>query len=103
MIRTQLCERIGWTIMVKGCQKRMVVLKNIGSCFYEEAYFILKENAAEEQSCDSGDMIAEANRIIAENQLFPARQSLGAGRCAGWFFGGILCGGGVMTLLLLLL
>lgn len=53
--------------MVRGCEKRVVFLKNTGSEYFEEAYFVLC-------SCADGisekDMIAEANRIIedAENK-----------------------------------
>ena len=49
--------------MVRGCEKKVVFLKNTGSEFFEEAYFVL-HSACESQGGD--DMIAEANRIISE-------------------------------------
>ena len=53
---------------MRGCQKRVVFLKNTGSSIFEGAYFILKED----NICQSGgktecDMVNEASRIIEEN------------------------------------
>ena len=49
--------------MVKGYQKRVVFMKNTGSEFFDEAYFVVCDspNAPSEK-----DMISEANRIIDE-------------------------------------
>ena len=49
--------------MVRGCEKKVVFLKNTGSEFFEEAYFVL---CASFESQGGDDMIAEANRIISE-------------------------------------
>ncbi len=48
--------------MIKGCSKKVIVVKNTGSNMFEEAYFIInpKENARKHS-----DFLAEANRIIA--------------------------------------
>ena len=46
--------------MVKGAQKRMVVVKTADSDMFEEAYFVIRRNAGHR----SMDMLAEANRII---------------------------------------
>ncbi len=51
--------------MVRGYQKRVIHLKNIGSSLFDEAYFIV--NGKEERALGSSDMIKEANRIIKEN------------------------------------
>ena len=51
---------------MRGCQKRVVFLKNIGSDFFEEAYFVLKGNTDMAKYTDA-DIIREANRIIDEN------------------------------------
>jgi len=55
--------------MFRGCQKKIIVLKNTGSDMFDEAYFILRESAASCASITQDDMIAEANRIVAANQL----------------------------------
>ena len=46
--------------MIKGAQKRMIVLKTADSAVFEEAYFVLRR----ENNCGEGDMVTEANRII---------------------------------------
>ncbi len=54
---------------MKGCQKRIIVMKNTGSRLFDEAYFILKENAVRTQAISEHDMVGEAARIISENML----------------------------------
>ena len=51
--------------MVRGYQKRVIHLKNIGSSLFDEAYFIV--NGKEQRDESPSDMIKEANRIIKEN------------------------------------
>ena len=46
--------------MIKGAQKRMIVVKTGESRVFEEAYFVLRR----ESRADRLDMLAEANRII---------------------------------------
>ena len=48
--------------MLKGAQKRMIVVKTSDSKLFEEAYFVLRHESRNEES----DMVAEANRIIEE-------------------------------------
>jgi len=55
-------------MIYKGCQKRMIMLKNTGSEIFDEAYFILKEKA-EKSRISENDMVREANRIIDEKLL----------------------------------
>ena len=77
--------------MYKGNQKRMIAIKDPGSKYFEEAYFIMKEDRERDES-EIKDMIEEANRII-ENGLkkkrparFKAKYALyamsGAGVCS---------------------
>lgn len=56
--------------MIKGCSKRVIVVKNPTGNYFEEAHFILKERFASPQtpSCEA-KMIDEANRIITDNML----------------------------------
>ena len=51
--------------MVKGCERRIIHLKNTGSEAFEEAYFILNDKYHRAEK--GGDMVKEANRIIEEN------------------------------------
>lgn len=52
--------------MVRGYQKRVIFVKNTGSRIFDEAYFVLSER--EPCKREKADMIAEANRIIEENE-----------------------------------
>lgn len=49
--------------MIKGTQKNIIFLKNTGSEFFDEAYFILSHSA---RSKRNEDIVAEASRIIAD-------------------------------------
>ncbi len=51
---------------MRGYQKRVIYLKNTGSRHFEEAYFILREDA-DKKTPSGTEMIEEANRIIKEN------------------------------------
>lgn len=55
---------------MRGYQKRVIYLKNTGSRNFEEAYFIVRQDACDVAS--SALMIDEANKIIEEN--FGARR-----------------------------
>lgn len=46
--------------MLKGAQKKMIVVKTGDSKVFEEAYFVIRSDAL----CPGGDMVGEANKII---------------------------------------
>ena len=46
--------------MLKGAQKKMIVIKTSDSEIFEEAYFVVKGGVERSQP----DMVSEANRII---------------------------------------
>ena len=46
--------------MIKGAQKRMIVVRTADSPIFEEAYFVMRNGKGR----DECDMIDEANRII---------------------------------------
>lgn len=46
--------------MLKGAQRRMVVIKTQDSRIFEEAYFVMRTESA----ATGEDMVSEANRII---------------------------------------
>ena len=58
--------------MLKGAQKRMIVIRTNESKAFEEAYFVIKTNC----DCDELDMVAEAERIIQE--VMPRKAEAGA-------------------------
>ena len=82
--------------MIKGAQKKMIVVKTADSEIFEEAYFMVRSGVEKGQS----DMVCEANRIIEE--CAPRRR----GRKKGdlfvlilpviCFMAGSLLGGGIV-------
>lgn len=53
-------------MVIKGCRKNLIVVKNIGSDYIDEAYFILKKEIP--AGTAGTDIVKEANRIITEYQ-----------------------------------
>ena len=82
-------------MVYKGCEKRMIMLKNTGSDLFEEAYFIL--NTKRSSQVSTCDMIKEANRIIADNQMIPKREEKQRAPLFLYLLG-VLCGIGVTAL-----
>ena len=90
--------------MLKGCQRRMIVVQGKDKSIFETAYFVLRRES-ERRALRESDMLAEANRIINENQL-PGRGGEGGERLRWrlWglclLLGGCLCGcGGTMLMM----
>lgn len=84
--------------MVKGCQRKIIHVKDPSSKYYDEAYFILKTGVGDDTA--EGDMINEAVKIAGESlacvtnrkkhrRLLPSVYPFFAGIIAG----GILWGG----------
>ncbi len=48
--------------MIRGAQKKMIVIRTHDSRFFEEAYFVMRRDS--EAATESSDMLAEADRII---------------------------------------
>ena len=87
--------------MIKGAQKRMIVIRTKNSRYFDEAYFVLRGEVRSD--ADNGaDMIREANRILEESRpaTSPRRR-----RRRGWllFLAGLFCGCAAVGLLWLLL
>ncbi len=57
--------------MLKGCQRRIIMVKDTGSQYFDSAYFVIKSDLP--QSCKDSDMLSEAHRMIdaytKENQI----------------------------------
>lgn len=51
--------------VVRGCQKKIIYLKNTRSSVFDEAYFVIKDSTLYE-SKDECDMVEEANKILSE-------------------------------------
>jgi len=60
--------------MVRGCQKKIIFLKNTQSEIFDEAYLVIKDNALYE-NMNECDMVEEANKIIEENFVFEDTKS----------------------------
>jgi len=59
-------------MVYKGCERKIIMIKNTGSSYFDEAYFILKENYKKRVS--EGDMLSEANRIVNDNIItYPSK------------------------------
>ena len=53
---------------MRGTQRRVIYLKNTGSDMFDEAYFVIKENAPRtDMPAGENDLIKEADRIINEH------------------------------------
>lgn len=53
-------------LLIRGSQKKIIVLHNTGSYIFDEAYFVIKDSSTAKSK---SDMIREANKIIEENSL----------------------------------
>ena len=53
---------------MKGCQKRIIQIKNLQDGIFDEAYFILRENAAATTRSEE-DMVKTAQRIMEPRHL----------------------------------
>ena len=81
-------------MVYKGCERKIIMIKNTGSEFFEEAYFILREKHG--SLSGEQDMIKEANRLVNENTVtakvkkkkklsMPCVYSFSFGMLAGFF------------------
>ena len=87
--------------MIRGAQKKMIVVKTGDSRLFEEAYFVLRREYE-----GGGDMVAEANRLIegcGGRGRGAARQTKRLLFSLAIFLGGVISGGGAVGLLWLLL
>lgn len=88
--------------MIRGAQKKMIVVKTAESEVFEEAYFVLRRESLAKEA----DMVREASRII-ESHGVKKRRGEGVDRRslilgAVFFLAGLFCGGGVAALAILI-
>ena len=88
--------------MIKGARKQMIVVRTGNSRYFDEAYFVLREEVQRENGKNT-DILSEANRILEEMtpKLSPAIKN----QNRHWLFFGIggLCGAVFSIILTLLL
>lgn len=93
--------------MIRGAQKKMIVIRTHDSRVFEEAYFVIRRDT--DAATGDGDMLSEADRIIRRSMgtphadippCRPAPRRLGTWLTRlGWLMAGILLGGGGTALL----
>jgi hypothetical protein len=99
--------------MLRGAEKRMIVVRTKDSRLFEEAYFVVRPEAGARADGDTDthpDMLWEANRILESSlagakreKTLPPSPPLGLIRGLVWFLLGLLTGSGVASLLWVLL
>ncbi|MBO5110960.1 MAG: hypothetical protein J6D21_09615 [Clostridia bacterium] len=52
--------------MVKGCQKKIIQIKETGNALFTEAYFVLSDAADTRRETD---IVAEATKLIADETV----------------------------------
>lgn len=94
--------------MIRGAQKKMIVIRTHDSRVFEEAYFVIRRDG--DVAADDGDMLTEADRIIrrstagSERDLRKDRRStVSWAHRICWFVVGLVAGSGGTGLLLWLL
>jgi hypothetical protein len=97
--------------MLRGAEKRMIVVRTRDSRLFEEAYCVVRPEAEGRES-DGLDMLWEANRILDSSmaaakgrEAASSRPSPRFGLLRGlvWFLMGLGTGGGIASLLWVLL
>jgi hypothetical protein len=87
--------------MLKGCQRRMIVVQGKDKGAFETAYFVLRRES-ERRSTHDGDLLEEANRIINAQQVRVRRESDARRRkwygWALWLFGVLVGVGGSLLI-----
>ena len=91
--------------VVRGTQRKMVVVKASDSELFEEAYFILRKDCARERDASEDSMVLEANRIINKNVFSRERCGTGGVTFKDFLFyvGGFVSGSGIVGLFWLIL
>ncbi len=100
--------------MLKGCQRKIIMLKETGSDIFEEAYFVLRSDADVERSLSELDMVSEAQRIVEANSLSLtcsaalkysplAHRKRAGGAYFGWFLAGCAAATSVIGIFLFIM
>lgn len=73
---------------MKGCQRKIVYLKNTKSAYFDEAYFIMKPSA---EGTSEESVLKEAERILGRAEL-PKSKKKTSGEIGLFFMYGLLIG-----------
>lgn len=65
--------------MLKGIQKKMIMVRTDHSSLFETAYFVLRNDSAP-AATDKNAMIREANRILAESAMSEKKKHAKSGK-----------------------
>ena len=93
--------------MIKGCERKIILVQGAESSVFETAYFVLRKNAEMREKSHS-DIMKEANRIIERrlpSNLFRARRRERIRKrlkCCAFFIAGTLFGGASASVCFLL-
>lgn len=87
--------------MLKGCQRKMIMMPTRDSSLFETAYFVLKEEA-EARRPGRQEMLFEAMRILEENSLSGKSPVYSRRHLLFAFLYGALLGALVLAVVLLL-
>ena len=100
---------VGGTFVIKGCNKRVIVMKETGNAMIEEAIFILKSGGGKD-ALSEADILRHANSILDKNgyaEKPPRFSALGSKKRKGvgmaGFFAGAFTGALAVVLITMLL
>jgi hypothetical protein len=86
--------------MIKGCQRKILQIKDTGSDLFTEAYFVLSETAYEKEEIN---IVEAATRLLEEGaDTPPYTESRFFSVLLGFLSGVATCGGGIALLFWLL-
>lgn len=87
--------------MIKGARKEMIVVRTGNSRYFDEAYFVLREDVQKDKK-KSKNILEEANRILAEIAPEPSHTQKKKQREWLFFAIGGVCGTALSVFLVLL-
>lgn len=83
--------------MVKGCQRKIIQIKDTGNALFTEAYFVLSEAADDRRETD---IVAEATRLVAAEAAEPTARPRGIWQGVFGFLSGVIVCGAAFALFL---
>ena len=92
--------------MTRGCEKRIIHIRETNSALFEEAYFVLRSDVTKKRQAHSEDqMIKEADRLIKDSLSFayPSRSAKKSRQAVKAFIIGAAFSGAVFAVIALTL
>ena len=88
--------------IVKGTQRKMVIVRTADSDLFDEVYFMLRKDVKRGAGASEESMLEEASRIINKSVFSREREVYGRGsisvRSFLFYLGGLFCGSGMVGL-----